>query len=97
MSWLSRREETSCIVRVSHRFEDLSAHVELGDGVEVGPGDSVLVHGDRIEPRYGEVSVERRRVTVIRAGWIERTWLRLTGDLGCLSLFEIEMSEGKSS
>jgi hypothetical protein len=37
--WRARREEAWCMVHVSHRFEELSAHVELLDGVEVGPGD----------------------------------------------------------
>ena len=94
--WRSRREEAWCLVRVSHRFEDLSAHVELLDQDEVGPGDVVLVHGARIDVPFGEERVERRRATVVRAGWLERAWTRLTGDLDCLSLLEIELHEGNT-
>jgi hypothetical protein len=57
----------------------------------------VLVHGARIDVPFGEVRVERRRATVVHAGWLERAWTRLTGDLDCLSLLEIELNEGNAS
>jgi len=91
-----RSFDVFCTVRVSHTFENLSAHVELEGDVQIEPGDSVLVHGTEINPPYGEVQVERRSATVTRASWLERTWTRLTGDLDCLSLLEISFSDRRT-
>lgn len=88
-----RSFDVGCTVRVSHTFEDLSAHVELEGELAINPGDRVLVHGAPINPPYGEVRVERRRATVTRAPWLERVWTRMTGDLDCLSLLEVSFSE----
>ena len=85
-----------CTVSVSHTFENLSAHVELEGDVAIEPGDKVLVHGAAINPPYGEVQVERRLATVTRAGWLERTWTRMTGDLDCLSLLDVSFSDRRS-
>jgi hypothetical protein len=92
----SRSFDVSCTVRVSHRFEDLSAHVELDGDVQVEPGDRVLVHGVAINPPYGVVHVERRQATVTRASWLERTWTRLTGDADCLSLLDVSFSDRRT-
>jgi len=53
----------------------------------------VLLHGARISPPYGQVQVERRTATVTRAGWLERTWTRLTGNLDCLSLLDVSFTD----
>ena len=91
---MSRSFDTLCTVRVSHTFDDLSAHVELDGDVALGPGDQVLVHGAAINLPYGEVRVERRGVTVTRASMLERLWTRLTGDADCLSLIEVGFGDG---
>ena len=89
--------EVACTVRVSHTFEDLSAHVELDGDTRIHPGDQVLVHGLPINPPYGQSRTERRLATVTRAGWLERTWLRLTGDFDCLSLLDEVSFSGRST
>ena len=89
----ARTIDVFCTVRVSHRFEDLSAHVELDGDVPIEPGDRVLVHGEAIHLPYGESRVERRRATVTRATWLERMWTRRTGDLDCLSLLDVSFSD----
>jgi hypothetical protein len=88
--------EVLCTVRVSHTFEELSAHVELDGQIDIQPGDRVLVHGEAINPPYGEVRVERRVATITRANWLERTWTRLTGDLDCLSLLDVSFSDRRT-
>ncbi|MDX2264187.1 MAG: hypothetical protein NW215_04380 [Hyphomicrobiales bacterium] len=88
-----KRIEAPCTVEVSHTFESLHAHVELGGGVKVYPGDEVIVHGAPIRVPYGETAVINRRATVIRANWLERTWTRLTGDLEFMELCEFSFSE----
>lgn len=87
------RIEAPCTVEVSHTFESLHAHVELGDGIKIHPGDEVIVHGAPINVPYGEKLVINRRATVIRATWLERTWTRLTGDLEFMELCEFSFSE----
>jgi len=92
----ARSFDVFCTVRVSHTFEELSAHVELEGEVPIHPGDRVLVHGAAINPPYGHVQTERRLATVTRAGWLERTWTRLTGDLDCLSLLDVSFSNRRT-
>jgi hypothetical protein len=89
--WRTRASvfDVDCTVRVSNRFEDLSAHVELEENMVLEPGDEVIVHGPAIHPPYGEVRVERRRATIRRASWLGVAWARLTGDLDCLSLIDV--------
>lgn len=88
--------EVACTVRVSHTFENLSAHVDLDGDVAIRPGDKVLVHGAPMNVPYGEVQVERRRATVTRASWLERNWIRMTGDLDALSLLEVSFSDWRT-
>lgn len=94
--WRAHSFDTACTVRVSHTFESLSAHVELDGDVQIHPGDRVLVHGAEINPPYGEVRVERRTATVTHAGWLERTWTRLTGNLDCLSLLDVSFTDRRT-
>ncbi len=91
-----RRFEVACTVRASNTEHDLSAHVELDDGVELGPGDRVVVHGDPIAPPFGHSLVERRRATVVRAGWLARAWTRMVGDLAFFHLLDVSFTDRRS-
>lgn len=94
MGLLTRRtERVPCTVEVSHRFEELSAHVRFDNGAVVNPGDSVLVHGDPVVAPFGEVIVEQREATITRANAVERLWTRLTGDFEFIELCEFSFSE----
>lgn len=86
------REDVMCTVRVVNTFENLGAHVDLDDGVTVEPGDEVLVHGKPIIVPYGETATERRKATITRANWLERKWVKLTGDLEFMELLEFSFS-----
>jgi len=86
------REEVMCTVRVVNTFESLAAHVELDDGVSVEPGDEVLVHGKPLIVPYGATAIERRKATITRANWLERKWVKLTGDLEFMELLEFSFS-----
>ena len=86
-------ETVPCTVEVSHRFEELSAHVRFNNGATVNPGDTVLVHGEPVMAPFGEVVREDRKATITRASGIERAWTRLTGDLEFIELCEFSFSE----
>ena len=87
------RERVPCTVEVSHRFEELSAHVRFDNGAVVHPGDSVLVHGAPVMAPFGEVVLEKREATITRANALQRFWTRLTGDLEFMELCEFSFSE----
>ena len=82
MGLLTRsKEQVPCTVTISHRFEELSAHVKFNNGAVVNPGDSVHVHGTEIMAPYGEIVEEDRMATIVRASRLEQLWTRMTGDL----------------
>lgn len=91
-----RSFDTACTVEVEHSFHSLHAHVVLDGEVKLAPGDAVTVHGAPIEVPFGERGSFRRMATVTRAGWLERTWTRLTGDLEFMELCEFSFSERTS-
>jgi hypothetical protein len=90
-------EHVMCTVNVVNTFEQLSAHVVLDGDVKIQPGDEVLVHGSEIRVPYGETHSERREATIKRAGWVERKWTELTGDMEYMELLEFSFSEEKLS
>ncbi|MEI4262475.1 hypothetical protein [Roseovarius sp. D0-M9] len=87
------KEKAPCTVTVSHRFEELSAHVRFENGAIINPGDSVLVHGAEIMAPYGEVVEEHREATITRASKLEQLWTRATGDFEFMELCEFSFSE----
>ena len=94
MGLLTRtKEQAPCRVTISHRFEELSAHVKFLNGAVVNPGDSVLVHGSEIMAPYGEIVEEDRTATITRASGVERLWTRMTGDFEFMELCEFSFSE----
>lgn len=84
--------DVGCRVEVSNTFDSLHAHVELDGDVRIEPGDEVTVHGDPITVPYGSQVVLHRRASVVKAGWLKRTWTRWTGDLEFMELCEFSFS-----
>ena len=94
MGWILRsREMAPCTVSISHRFEELSAHVRFNNGAVIHPGDTVKVQGPEIMAPYGEVVEEDRMATIIRASKLEQLWTRATGDFEFMELCEFSFSE----
>ena len=94
MGLLTRSKETApCTVTISHRFEELSAHVRFDNGTTVNPGDSVQVQGPEIMAPFGEVVEEQRTAVITRASKLEQLWTRATGDLEFMELCEFSFSE----
>lgn len=94
MGFLVRsKEDVPCTVTISHKFEELSAHVRFNDGSVVHPGDSVQVHGPELMAPFGEIVSEDRTATITRASGLERLWTRATGDFEFIELCEFSFSE----
>ena len=97
-AWLTGRRtvEVPCTVDVEQSFDSLHAYVEL-EGVEVGPGDEVLVHDAPVEVGFGERVVRACRATVVLAGWPERLWTRVTAFFELTELYEVGFSSWRRS
>jgi hypothetical protein len=95
MIGVRRKVEVPCTVDIEHSFDSLHAYVEL-EGIEVGPGDEVLVHDAPTRVDFGERVVVQRRATVVRAGWLERAWTRLTARLELTELYEVGFSSWRT-
>ena len=91
--FLRERQTAPCTVTVSHRFEELSAHVRFNDGTVINPGDTVQVQGAEIMAPFGEIIEEERTAIITRASRIEQLWTRATGDLEFMELCEFSFSE----
>lgn len=90
---MAKTVETWCQVSVSETFENLYAHVELEELLDLGPGDQVTVHGAPIQAGPGQVTQQRRRVTVQRASWGARAWTRFLSNFELLELFEVSFTD----
>ena len=81
------RIDVPCFVDIEQTWESLHAHA-IPEGLELRPGDRVLVHGAPSSIGYGERVRVECIATVIRAGVLRRAWTRLTAVLCLLELFE---------
>jgi hypothetical protein len=88
--------DVPCTVEIENSAETLHAHVEL-DGVEVGPGDEVIVHGAPTHVQFGEKIVTRCHATVRRAGPLERLKAKIDGYRELTELYEVGFSGGRTS
>jgi hypothetical protein len=88
--------EVPCTVEIEHSFDSLHANVEL-EGVEVWPGDQVIVHDAPTSVPAGERQIFQRRATVIRGTIFDRLWARVEGYLEITELFEVGFSEERFS
>jgi hypothetical protein len=89
-----RTFEVPCTVDIAQTPDTLHAHVTL-DGVDIGPGDTVLVHEAPVAVGYGESLVCERRATVRTAGWFERLSTRFGSRFELATLYEVSFSPGR--
>jgi hypothetical protein len=85
---LRRSERVSCTIEIEQTIDNLFAHVVL-DGIEVRPGDEVLVHDAPEQIGFGTRIRCRRLATVRRAGRIKRIWTRLRAPMELTALYEV--------
>ena len=92
-----RRLATGCTITVEHTGDSLEAHVDLDGGVKPGVGDRVEVHGRAVTVPFGERVVLRREATLVRAGLLERLWIKLKSRFAVTELFEVTFTPERLS
>ena len=94
MGLLTRTRETApCVVTISHRFEELSAHVKFTNGAVVNPGDTVEVQGPEIMAPFGEIVEEERTAVITPASRRGQRGARAPGDFEFMGRWEFSGSE----
>jgi hypothetical protein len=86
--------ELPCTVDLEQTTESLHAYVEI-DGIEIRPGDRVIVHDAPTQVAFGERIVCNRRATVTRAGLLGNMLARFKGYLELTELYEVSFSGGR--
>ena len=84
----ARRRTVNCTVDLECTHDHFHAHVDL-EGVEVDPGDEVLVHNTPSRVPYGTKQVFTSTATVQRASWLKRQIVKLTGGTEIHELYEV--------
>lgn len=95
--WGSGREtiDVRCTIDLEQTPDSLHAYVDL-DGIDVGPGDEVVVHDAPSSIAFGEKTVLDRQATVRRAGPLQRFWAHVEGYLELTELYEVSFSDGRA-
>ena len=86
---LGRRTiEVQCAVDIEQTRDSFHAHA-VPQGIEIRPGDVVMVHGVPIDIVFGDHITCECRATVARAGWLAQVWTRVVGMFELTELYEV--------
>jgi hypothetical protein len=77
-----------CTLDLEQTPESFHAYANI-EGIEIRPGDSVLLHGAPAGIGFGERATYECQFTVVRAGWLARMWTQFTGLLELTELYEV--------
>ena len=77
-----------CDVDIEKSAESFHAHA-VPDGIDIRPGDVVVVHGAPTDIGFGERLTCQCPATVTRAGAIGRAWTSFTAMFELTQLFEV--------
>ena len=80
--------EVACDVDIEQTQRSFHAHA-VPDGIDIRPGDSVLVHGLPNHVEFGEHLIFRSTATVTRAGSLPRLWTKFAQLFELTELFEV--------
>ena len=87
----ARTVEVRCQVDIERTRDSFHAHA-VPDGIDIRPGDVVLVHGAPTDIGYGERIACECRATVVRAGLLARAWTHVAGMFELGELYEVGFS-----
>jgi hypothetical protein len=90
IEWLlgRRRIEVEVAMDIEQTGESFHAHA-IPQGIEIRPGDVVLVHGAPESVPFGTRTTYMTRATVIRGGWLDRHWTPIVALLELPELYEV--------
>jgi len=91
-----KRIDVRCFVDIEQTAESLHAHA-IPEGIDIRPGDSVLVHGAPYRIGYGERLTLECSATVTRASIFGRYWTYLTAPFELIELFEVGFQAKEST
>jgi len=80
--------EVPCVVDIEQTGESFHAHA-IPLGVDIRPGDCVLVHGAPAQVAFGARLSLPCRATVKRASWLAQWWTQATALFELTSLYEV--------
>lgn len=80
--------DVPCLVDIEQTAESLHAHA-IPEGVDIRPGDTVLVHGAPSTIAFGQRLTLQCSATVTRANALTRFWTTLIAPLELIELFEV--------
>lgn len=97
-SWITTRRsiEVPCTIDLEQTTESLHAYVDI-EGIEIRPGDMVIVHDAPTHVAFGDRLLCDCRATVVRAGVVGNIVARLKGYLELTELYEVSFSDGRAS
>jgi hypothetical protein len=88
MALLSRRMEIACDVDLERSLDSFHAYA-VPDGIEIGPGDVVIVRGLPNRLAFGESRRFRASATVTRAGTLRKLWTKFSSVFELTGLYEV--------
>jgi hypothetical protein len=91
-----RSVEIQCSVDIEQTAESFHAHA-VPEGVDIRPGDIVLLHDVPTHVAFGERVSCQCRATVLRAGWAARAWTRITALIELTELYEVGFAPKEAS
>jgi hypothetical protein len=83
-----RRFDVPCTLEIEQTQESLHAYA-TPDGIDIQPGDTVLIHGAPSRISFGERYSFECRATIVQASLLERLWTQMTGLLELSELYEV--------
>ena len=82
------RVEIECDVDLERSLDSFHAYA-VPDGIDIAPGDQVVVHGLPSRLAFGENRRFRTRATVYRAGILRRLWTEFFSVFELTGLYEV--------
>ncbi len=85
---MARQVEIQCDVDLERTGDSFHAYA-VPDGIDIRPGDTVLVHDMPTRLEFGECRRFRTAATLRRAGPLRRLWTEIAGVFELTSLYEV--------
>lgn len=80
--------QVGCDVDIEQTAESFHAHA-VPDGIDIRPGDVVVVHHAPVKIPFGQRVAYRCTATVTRASALERLWTEITALFELTELYEV--------